>query len=89
MRDALSLSLMKVIRYLQLNSTPRVHFSDRPWREPPMGHQLNHTYVGTLEDCKCGNFKSEMSTDERTPYGSVCDLPHLFHEFRSSSFYVV
>jgi hypothetical protein len=85
-RDVLSLSSVKVIRYLLLNSTPRMHFPDRPSGEPLAGHQLDRTFVEALEDYRCGNFESGMSTNERTPYGSICDLQHLFHEFRSSSF---
>jgi hypothetical protein len=75
----LSLSSVKVIRYLQLNSTPRVHFPNRPSGEPPAGHQLDHTFVEALEDYICGNFESGMSTEERTPYGFICNLQHLFH----------
>jgi hypothetical protein len=36
-RDTLSLSSVKVIRYLQLNSLPRVYILDRPSGEPPEG----------------------------------------------------
>jgi hypothetical protein len=81
--DTSSLSSVKVIPYLQLNSTPRVHFPDRPSGEPPAGHQLDRTLIEALEDCRCGNFESGLSTDDRTPYGFICDLRHL-HEFRPS-----
>jgi hypothetical protein len=82
------LSLVKVIRYLQLSSTPRVYIQDRPFGEPPARHQLDRTFIEALEDHICGNFESELSTDERTPHGSICALQHLLHEFRSS-FYCV
>jgi hypothetical protein len=88
-RDTLSLSSVKVIRYLQLNFSPRVHIPDRPLGEPPAGHQLDRTYIEALEDCICGNFESELSADERTPCGSICDLQHLPDGFRSGSCYVV
>jgi hypothetical protein len=85
--DTSSLSSVKVIQYLQLSSTPLVHFPDRPSGEPPTGHQLDRTLIEALEDCRCGNFESGLSTDERTPYGSICDLQHL-HEFRPSCCFV-
>jgi hypothetical protein len=72
------MSSVKVIRYLQLNSSPRVHFPDRPLGEPPVGHQLDRTYVEALKDCRCCNFESKMSTNERTSYDSICDLQHFF-----------
>jgi hypothetical protein len=73
---------VKVIR-LELSSTPRVHIPDRPLEEPPAGHQLNRTSIEALEDYKYGNFESELPTDQRTPYGSICNLQHLL-EFGSS-----
>jgi hypothetical protein len=88
-RDTLSLSSVKVIRYLQLNSTPRVHIPDRPLGEPPAGHQLDRTSFEALEDYRCGNFESELSADERTSYGSICDLRRLLHVFRSPHCHVV
>lgn len=87
-RDSLSSSSVMDIRYLQLNSTPCVLIPDRLSGEPPAGHQLDRTFIEALEDYRCGNFESELSTDERTPYGSICDLQHL-HEFRSTSCCIV
>jgi hypothetical protein len=88
-RDTLSLSSVKVIQDLQLNSIPHVHNPDRPLGEPSAGHQLDRTSIEALEDYRCGNFESELSTDERTLYGSICDLQHLLREFRSPSCSVV
>jgi hypothetical protein len=88
-RDTLSLSSVKVIQDLQLNSIPHVHNPDRPLGEPSAGHQLDRTSIEAFEDYRCGNFEFELSTDERTPYGSICDLQHLLREFRSPSCSVV
>lgn len=87
--DTLSLSSVKDTQYLQLNSIPRVYIPDRPLGEPPAGHQLDRTSIEALEDCKCGNIESGLSTDERSPFGSICDLQHLLHELRSFSCGVV
>ena len=81
--DPLSLGSVKVIRNLKLNSIPHVHMPDRPLGEPPTGHQLDCTSIEALEDYKCGNFESVLSTDERTPSGSICGFQRL-HKFRSS-----
>jgi hypothetical protein len=71
--------------YLQLNST-LVHILNSG--ELPAGYRLDHTTIETLEDCRCGNFESELSTNERTPYGSIFDLQRL-HELRSTSCCIV
>ena len=82
--DTIGLSSVKPIQDLQLSSTPRVHISDRPLGEPTAGHQLDSTPIEAFEVCKCGNFGSDLSTDGRTPHGSICDLQHLLREFRST-----
>ena len=85
-KDVLSLCSVKAIRYLQLSSIPRLHILDRLSGGSPAGHQMDWTFIEALEDYRCGNFGSELSTDGRMPYGSICSLLCLLHEFRSSSF---
>ena len=79
-RDTRSSSSVKLIRYQQLNPIPHVHITDRPLGDPPVEHQLDRTYIEALEDYRCDNFGSGLSTDGRMPYGLFCDLHHLFHE---------
>jgi hypothetical protein len=63
--DTWRLSSVMVPQNPQLNpSQPQVHTSDRPSGEPPVEHQLVWSTLETLEDCRCSNIKSVLSTDE-------------------------
>ena len=76
--DFFSLSSVKAIRYLQLNTfKPQVHTSERPLGESPAGHQLIWSTNEALGDCNCSKFEPELSTDDRPLFDSICSLRYL------------
>jgi hypothetical protein len=84
--DTLSLSSVSLLRYLQLSTPqPQVHTPDRPLGEPSTGHQLVWS-IEAFEDYNCGIFESELSADDRSPFGSTCSLRRLLQELLPSCF---
>jgi hypothetical protein len=67
-----------------------VHTPDRPSGEPPAGYQLVWS-TKALEDCRCGIFESELSTDDRWLIGSIGNLwfLHVLYRCRPSFSYFV
>jgi hypothetical protein len=88
--DPLSLSSAMIYQNLQLNSSqPQVHTADRPSGEPPAGHQLVWSMMEAIEDCRCSNIESVLSTDERSLFGFIGSLRYQLQVFRSLFFHIV
>ena len=89
-KDPLRLSSVMVIQNLQLSPPkPRVHTPDRPSGEPPAGHQLVWSTMEALEDCRCSNIESGLSTDERSLFGFIGNLSYQLQVFRSCTYVFV
>jgi hypothetical protein len=84
------LSLVMVLKNLQLSSPKsRMHTPNRPSGEPSAGHQLVWSINEALEDCRCSNIKSVLSTDKRSLFGFICSLQYRLLVFRSSLCYLI